>query len=99
MSLLTTVVEFLPLLEVSDIELILILDSQKQESIPRIRQFELKSLVDEFCKLNFRFYKDDILRLKILLRLNGPIICANGVKVGAVEALCITLRRLAYPNR
>lgn len=91
--------EILPFLSVSEIEDVIFISTTKKESIPRIQKFELNSLVDEFCYLNFRFYKADILRLRNGLGLQGTYICTNRVKVNSIEALCITLRRLAYPNR
>jgi hypothetical protein len=100
MSIISHFWEYLPLLDETDIEdLLIIEESNKKLPIPRIQKFEFNSFVDEYCYLNFRFHKDDILRLKRCLNMQGTYTCENGVKVSTFEALCITLRRLAYPNR
>jgi AraC-like DNA-binding protein len=43
--------------------------------------------------------KDDLVLLTNTLRLPNLIICNNGLKVVLLEAICIVLRRLAYPAR
>ena len=47
----------------------------------------------------FRFEKDDIYSLCEVLDIPEFIVCYNGTKVSAVEALCIFLNRFAYPCR
>ena len=47
----------------------------------------------------FRFEKDDIYSLCEVLDIPEFIVCYNGTKVSAVEALCIFLKRFAYPCR
>ncbi|KAL1447217.1 hypothetical protein MTO96_028603 [Rhipicephalus appendiculatus] len=47
----------------------------------------------------FRFEKEDIPRLRVALRIPETVVTAQRVPVPGDEALCITLRRLAYPNR
>ena len=51
------------------------------------------------CLVDFRFAKKDIQGLVNTLRIPQSIRCYNGRKVDAVEALCICLKRLAYPCR
>ena len=46
----------------------------------------------------FRFEKNDLKRLQTALRFPDEM-KANGTKTTGFEALCIMLRRLAYPNR
>jgi hypothetical protein len=48
---------------------------------------------------NFRFWKDDIVRLSVLLGLPEQITVRNGCTCSGVDALCMVLRRFAYPNR
>ena len=62
-------------------------------------RLNFQKLENEECKFMFRFEKDDILRLKNALRFPTNFTCSNGTIVSAQEALCIVLRRLAYPNR
>ena len=59
----------------------------------------MKELSDNVCKTDFRFFKDDIYRLSRVLRVPEFIICQNGVKVTGIEALCVYLKRFAYPCR
>lgn len=47
----------------------------------------------------FRFERDDIDELRTLLRVPDEVVSAQRVRVPGMEALCMTLRRLAYPNR
>lgn len=61
--------------------------------------FRLDDLDDNYCHTHFRFYKRDIRRLIVLFEIPDRIILKNRVTVSGEEALCILLRRLAYPNR
>lgn len=61
--------------------------------------FRLDELEDSFCYVNFRFYKEDIRRLKEVFQIPDEIVLKNRTNVSGEEALCILLRRLAYPNR
>ncbi|XP_077557627.1 uncharacterized protein LOC144172909 [Haemaphysalis longicornis] len=47
----------------------------------------------------FRFGRDEIDELRTLLRVPDEVVSAQRVTVTGMEALCMTLRRLAYPNR
>ena len=48
-----------------------------------LANISLENFTDSQCKTVFRFYKEDLAKLK----------------QSGIEALCILLRRLAYPNR
>jgi len=63
-------------------------------------KFELESYPEAECKLELRFEKRDLQRLKNVLHITNEIVCTkyNNVKAGGMEALCILLRRLCYPN-
>lgn len=61
--------------------------------------FRLDELNDNYCFTNFRFYKNDIRKLTALFKIPEEIILRTRVKVSGEEAMCILLRRLAYPNR
>ncbi len=61
--------------------------------------FRLNDLDESFCYVHFRFYKEDIRRLKRVFQIPDEIILKNRINVSGEEALCILLRRLAYPNR
>lgn len=95
----------LPLLTEDDEELVIfdyILNTKNRQYHylkKRAGEFRLDELDDNFCYTNFRFYKADIRRLRVLFHIPNEIILPNRVKVSGEEGLCILLRRLAYPNR
>ena len=62
-------------------------------------RFALHALTDDQCWANFRFVKQDIARLATQLSLPDVIHVSNGCVCSRVHALCIVLRRFAYPNR
>ncbi|ESO99449.1 hypothetical protein LOTGIDRAFT_113508 [Lottia gigantea] len=74
-------------------------DIQPRTFDPNIPRFELDLLSDEQARNQFRFYKDDIIRLKHALQIPERIILQNRSVVSGTDALCILLRRFAYPNR
>ncbi|XP_049269973.1 uncharacterized protein LOC125757829 [Rhipicephalus sanguineus] len=53
----------------------------------------------ELFKLQFRFEKEDFGELASALLLPQAVVSAQNVTVPGQTALCLTLRRLAYPNR
>ncbi|CAN7948011.1 unnamed protein product [Ixodes hexagonus] len=54
---------------------------------------------DETFRRQFRFHKEDLAALQSGLQIPATVTTAQGVAVPGDEALCIVLRRLAYPNR
>nr|CAI5830787.1 unnamed protein product [Callosobruchus analis] len=61
--------------------------------------FDLREWGEADCLTHFRFEKGDIPRLVAALRIPGVIQTRAGHVATGVEALCMTLKRLAYPNR
>lgn len=63
--------------------------------------FDLHAISDNDCEAEFRFQKNDIVRLKNALQLPEEISCTlyNNRKIDSTEALCVLLKRLAYPCR
>ena len=57
--------------------------------------FNLHDLCDDECKAEFRFLKDDI----HLLQVPDEVVCYNRLIVDGIEALCVLLKRFAYPIR
>ena len=51
------------------------------------------------CKAGLRLWKNDVYILLEALRFPEQLRCYNGAVVDSVEALCIFLRRVAYPYR
>ena len=62
-------------------------------------EFCLDDLCDDQSKNNFRFFKNNIFRLKEILRIPENISCPNRVKIDGTEAFCMFLKRFAYPCR
>ena len=63
-------------------------------------RFDLHSFSDAQIRSRFRFHSAaDIIRLAAGLGLPAEMRLANGSVIDGVSALCITLRRLAYPCR
>ena len=54
---------------------------------------------DNECEVEFRFKKADIYTLSEIFRLPEVIRCYNGTLIDSVEALCVCLKRYAYPFR
>ena len=61
--------------------------------------FDLDQLNEDECIANFRFKKNDILLIKHFMQMPNDVICYNRTKTDGLEALCIFLRRFAYPVR
>ena len=61
--------------------------------------FDLDKLSDDECLANFRFFKNDIYTLSEVMDMPDEFHTYNRVKVEKIEALCIFLRRVAYPCR
>ena len=63
--------------------------------------FNLENISEDDCITEFRFRKNDIKRLQRALNLPNEIVCYlyNDLKVDETEALCVLLKRLAYPCR
>ena len=59
--------------------------------------FDLDKLSDDECLANFLFFKDDIYILSEVMDMPDEFHTYNRVKVEKIEALCIFLRRVAYP--
>lgn len=90
----------LALLEEDD-DLLLLLavkDGGDQKEMSDV-QFDIKALSNDECVDLFRFDKDDLEQLRVELRIPERIVCVNRTTCPGLDALCIVLRRLAYPNR
>ena len=63
--------------------------------------FDLSEMSHDDCIAEFRFRKHDIPKLVNVLQLPPEIRCTlyNNFKITSTEALCILLKRLAYPCR
>ena len=62
-------------------------------------RFDLEAMPEPECRSNFRFDKADIPVLADVLGLPEKFCCYQGTTARKLEALCILLRRLAFPCR
>ena len=62
-------------------------------------KFDLGSLSEDECKSEFRFDKRGMYRLCDVFEIPEEIRCYNGMVFNKEEALCIFLKRYAYPCR
>ena len=60
-------------------------------------RFSLELIEKDECKAEFRVNRSEMYTLLEALGFPAEFRCYNGVVVDSVEALCICLRRLAYP--
>ena len=88
---------------IDDEDLLLLYDvnTSKNLDIPywKYAKFDLDTLTDAECKSEFRFFKHNIYTLLDVLSPPEKIICQNRFYVYSDEALCMLLRRFAYPCR
>ena len=68
----------------------------KGRQFPR---FDFDALPNPVVEMRYRFTKSEIRRLAICLRVPDKVSVPHCTKVSGLEALCIMLRRLCYPNR
>ena len=59
--------------------------------------FDLNEMDDSECLAEFRFHKNDVLVLLEGFQLSQSFTCHQETICDGTEALCITLRRFAYP--
>lgn len=89
------------LIDAEEFALLYDINKPKNSDIPysNYDRFDLDKMTDDECKTEFRFFKNDIYNLVDVLALPAKYICYNGLNVDPVEALCILLKRFAYPCR
>ena len=88
---------------IDDEELLLLYNLNSSKNLDllywRYEKFDLDTLTDAECKSEFRFLKHDIYTLLEVLNPPEKIVCENRFYVYSDEALCMLLRRFAYPCR
>ena len=83
-------------------EFILLYDINKSKNLDipyQCYNFDLDEFCDDECQSDFRFLKNDVYLLCEALRIPEKLSCYNRISVGGIEALCIFLKRFAYPCR
>ncbi|RLN60722.1 hypothetical protein BBJ28_00023087 [Nothophytophthora sp. Chile5] len=66
--------------------------------VPDVR-FNIDNLSNAEAALKLRFTGAEVKRLAVAFCLPDVIITPQNVRIGGVEALCIVLRRMCFPNR
>ena len=61
--------------------------------------FDLDQLNEDECRSEFRFLSGDIYRMADASGFPAEFTCYNGVTVGSIGAICIFLKKFAYPCR
>ena len=88
---------------ITDEELLLLQDLNNFQNFElpywKYQKFDLDNWSDDECWVDFRFRKNELEKLLVVLRLPNEIITYNRLRVDAMEALCLMLIRLAYPCR
>ena len=84
-----------------DLELLYDLNTSRNIYLPYwfYKEFDLDTLSDDECKSEFRFLKNDIYHLAEILQIPNQVRCYNRIVADGIEALCIFLKRFAYPCR
>ena len=88
---------------IDDTELALLYDFNSSENLEfpywKYGRFDLDFMTDDECKVEFRFFKNDIYLLGDVFGIPDIMKCPNGVLVDGMEALSVLLKRFAYPCR
>ena len=71
---------------------------EEQTEVPyhTYNPFDFQSITSVESYINFRFWKKDILRVKVGLRIHNVITTYKGMTVSGTEAFCLLLRQHAY---
>ena len=71
---------------------------KKNNVYTKYDRFNLDNLENDECIANFRFEKEDLWQVADALALpRDGFTSLNGTRSGAIEALCVFLRRHCYP--
>lgn len=85
----------------SDIEALMLRnrEPQRRNYVPRNGILDIEGLPATTFRRQFRFEQADFGVLMKALEMPDIVTSAQGVRVAGTEAMCMCLRRLAYPNR
>lgn len=85
--------------EIEDILCLEVFGVERRGPLSSRGLFNIDETDDGVFRTLFRFEKDHVRRLRSVLLLPDVLYSAQEVPVPGDEALCLTLRRLVYPNR
>ncbi|KAH8025435.1 hypothetical protein HPB51_007957 [Rhipicephalus microplus] len=89
----------LPWKYIDDLLIMDLLHPQPRRNLHENGVLDIDAIDETTFYRNFRFHKGDLDDLIVGLLIPGEVMSAQRVRVSDREALCMTLRRLAYPNR
>nr|XP_037270556.1 uncharacterized protein LOC119162191 [Rhipicephalus microplus] len=85
--------------EIVDVLCLEVLGETRRDPLSMRGLLDIDAIDSGVFRTYFRFEKDDVPRLQRALCIPDKVTTPQRVSVPGDEALCITLRRLAYPNR
>ncbi|KAH6920135.1 hypothetical protein HPB50_028877 [Hyalomma asiaticum] len=85
--------------EIEDLLVLEVLGETRRDPLSSRGLLNIDAMDNGMFRTCFRFEKEDIGNLRIALRIPETVVTAQRVSIPGDEALCITLRRLVYPNR
>ncbi|XP_075751972.1 uncharacterized protein LOC142817905 [Rhipicephalus microplus] len=85
--------------EIEDLLCLKVFQYTRRDPLSRHGLLNIDSMDRGQFRTYFRFERDDVRSLCRALQVPENVTTPQGVHVSGVEALCLTLRRLAYPNR
>ena len=87
---------------IDDVEFALLYDeSSSRPTFPysKFERFDIDGWDESECRTELRFGKQDLDLLRRNLQIPDEIVCSQRSVCGGMEAMCILLKRLAYPCR
>lgn len=85
--------------EIKDLVVLEVLGETRRDPLSSSGLLHVDAMDNGMFRTCFRFEKEDILKVRVVLRIPETVLTAQRVPIPGDEALCITLRWLAYPNR
>ncbi|KAH7944303.1 hypothetical protein HPB52_018178 [Rhipicephalus sanguineus] len=85
--------------EIEDLLALEVLGETRRDPLSFRGLLNIDAMDNGMFRTCFRFEKEDVPKLRVALRIPETVMTAQRVPIPGDEALCITLRRLAYPNR
>ena len=89
-----------------DDDIVLLLDGQRRRRNLHLEQpywrylaFDLERMEHHEGEVEFRYNKREIYQLVEIFQLPEQTRCYNGTVLNSIEALCVCLKRFAYPCR
>uniref|UniRef100_L7M5K8 Uncharacterized protein n=1 Tax=Rhipicephalus pulchellus TaxID=72859 RepID=L7M5K8_RHIPC len=92
-------VHHLPWKYIDDLLVLELIQPQPRRNLRENSLLDIDAIDATTFYRNFRFHKGDLDDLIVGLLIPGEVMSTQRIRVSGREALCMTLRRLPYPNR